>query len=120
MFPEFAGLLRSSRSYSERAHLATGNDAAHRALNFFYEKITDQTDEIIEVYQGRIGAKIDIPVMEESDEVLDPIKVLREHLQIIEGVRYQAVNKDDSPIQNIIDEICKTYLRTFYKLEQLK
>ena len=34
--------------------------------------------------------------------------------------RYAAIPQDDSPLQNVVDEIAALYLRTLYKLKNLQ
>jgi len=119
MFSELASLLFMSRDFGHKAHLRTRSLSAHTALKTFYTELTDLVDELVEAYQGRNGI-VDIPSCEAADPGSDPAAILREHLQVIEGVRYQAIVKEDAPLHNIIDSICVLYLSTLYKLENLK
>jgi hypothetical protein len=47
------------------------------------------------------------------------IEFLEQSLKDIEDMRYEVVEKTDTPIQNIIDEIVGLYLSTLYKLKFL-
>jgi hypothetical protein len=47
------------------------------------------------------------------------IEFLEQSLKDIEGMRYEVCDKNDTPIQNIIDEIIALYLSTLYKLKFL-
>lgn len=118
MFPELIAFLFMSRDYGHRAHLRSQNYAQHQALGDFYSQLTDQIDTLVECYQGR-NAIIDIPVVE-LDGQPDPTAALQAHLTMVEGVRGQAVPSTDTALNNIVDEVVATYLRTLYKLKFLR
>jgi DNA-binding ferritin-like protein len=110
-----------SREVAHRAHLAVtgaGSFAKHSALGEFYPAIGDHGDTITEAYQGRHGI-IEIPYLEYDDEG-DIIKCLEKHMDDIEQLRYNAVDKKDTTLQNLIDDALATYLSTLYKLRFLK
>jgi hypothetical protein len=44
---------------------------------------------------------------------------LEDSLADVEKMRYEVCKKDDTPLQNIIDEIVGQYLSTLYKLKFL-
>ena len=74
------------------------------------------TDSLVEKYQGRNG-RIEVPTLDEKDTYSkNAITVLKKHLDWIEKARYQAAPKEDTSIQNIIDEIVGQYLETLYLL----
>ena len=50
----------------------------------------------------------------------DPADVLEVQMDNVEGMRYAACERDDTPIQNLIDEAIDTYLSTIYKLRNLR
>jgi hypothetical protein len=50
----------------------------------------------------------------------DPVKALQELLRDVEDIRYDAVDKKDTAIQNLIDEAVATFLSALYKLRDLK
>ena len=116
MFEDLAALLFASRDYAHRSHLRTGSYAQHKALNEFYDELTNSLDRLIEAYQGR-HAVVDLPMIDVPTN-LNCVQVLSEHLKIIEAVRDEAVG-DDRPLQNLVDDICVTYLQTLYKLKTL-
>lgn len=118
MIGEFISLLFLSRDVAHKEHLRTQSYAQHIALGDFYDKIVDLADNLAEAYQGRNGI-IDIPGMDDED-VGDIVQQLKRYLDWIEKNRYQAVPKEDSAIQNIVDEIVSLYLSTLYKLQNLK
>ena len=47
------------------------------------------------------------------------IEFLEDQLKEIEACRYEVVDKSDSSLQQIIDNIVELYLRTLYKLKFL-
>jgi len=89
-----------SREVAHRAHLAVTGDT------------------ITEAYQGRNGI-IEIPYLKYEDEG-DIVKCLEKYMDDIEKLRYNAVDKSDTVIQNMIDDALATYLSTLYKLRHLK
>lgn len=118
MFDELAALLLMSREFGHRAHLRSPSFSQHKALETFYTDLVDLTDSLIEAYQGRSGMAVAIKSCALPEET-DPVAVLRSHLKIIEGVRYQAIANTDAPLQSLVDNICCLYLQTIYKLTLL-
>jgi len=122
MIGQLVATMFLSREMAHRAHLATtgpGSFARHMALGEFYPAIIDAADSITEAYQGRHSI-IEIPYLEAPDDYNDIIKILEKHLDDIEGLRYAAVDKKDTAIQNLIDEAVGIYLSALYKLKNLK
>lgn len=110
-----------AREYAHRAHLRVtgpGSFAKHSALGDFYTEIIDNADSIVEAYQGRHDI-IEIPYLPMPDQE-DPVKVLEQLLKDIEDIRYDAVDKKDTAIQNLIDTAVETFLSTLYKLRKLR
>lgn len=118
MIANLVALLFLSREYGHRAHLKTQSYSEHMALGDFYESIIELADKLVEAYQGRYQI-IDIPYMK-GEEGSDPIEVLSRHLKLVESVRYDSIPKEDTALQNIVDEVVGQYLSTLYKLKNLK
>jgi DNA-binding ferritin-like protein len=121
MIGRLVGTLFLAREYAHRAHLRVtgpGSFAKHSALGEFYLAIIDTADTITEAYQGRHSI-IEIPYLPMIDED-DPVKALEELLDDVEKIRYDAVDKKDTAIQNLIDESVATFLSALYKLKNLK
>lgn len=122
MIGELIATMFLSREIAHREHLrvtGAGSFSRHMALNTFYLEIVERADTIVEAYQGRHSIIEDIPMLTaEMDE--DIVKVLESHLKDIEDMRYDAVDKKDTAIQNLIDEAVALYLSTLYKLRNLK
>jgi len=111
-------ILFYSREIAHREHLKTTSFAQHKALNEFYDGIIDLADSISEAYQGRNGIMKYIPFAVfkvDGAKNCDKIKFL---LKKVEEERCK-LDKKDTAIQNIIDEIVGLYLSTIYKLEFL-
>ena len=110
-----------AREYSHRVHLritGPGSFAKHTVLGEFYNKITENADTLTEAYQGRHDI-IDIPYLPMIEEE-DPVKGLEELLDDVEKIRYDAIDKKDTALQNLVDEAVATFLSTLYKLRKLK
>lgn len=122
MIGQLIAVLFLARELAHRAHLkATGQGsfAAHSALGDFYPAVGDFADRLAEAWQGRNLKLIDVPLLE--NEFTGPIKdSLQAQLKWIETNRYEAAPKEDTPLQNLIDEIVLLYLSALYKLEFLE
>ena len=121
MIGRLVGTMFLAREYAHRAHLRVtgpGSFAAHSALGEFYEAIIDNADSITEAYQGRHGI-IEIPYLPMPKQE-DYVAVLETLLDDIEKLRYDAVDKKDTAIQNLIDTAVETFLSTLYKLRKLR
>lgn len=114
---EFIGVLFLARDVAHRAHLNTDSYAQHVALGDFYDSIVVLADKFAEAWMGRNKKKIGaIPFMNAPNaEILKQMEVM---LEIVEESRDFC--KDDSTLQNIIDEIVAQFLSTIYKLKFLK
>jgi len=119
MFAELISLLFFSRDYGHRAHLRTQSYAAHMALDAFYKELTEKIDALVEAYQGHNGL-LDIPFAQSDESIEAPLEVLQKHLQVLQGTRYQALNRDCTSLHNLIDEIELVYSTTIYKLRFLR
>ena len=115
---DFIGTLFLARDVTHSVHLNTRSYAKHVALNEFYDSIVDLADKFAEAYQGRHGLIGPITLMS-AKKTTDVIEFLKDSLADIEDMRYKVVEKDDTPLQNIIDEIVGQYLSTLYKLRFL-
>lgn len=122
MIAQYIAVLFLARDIAHREHLRVtgkGSYAKHQALGAFYESIIELADSLAEAYQGRNGIIKDIPLLENEfpGEIVTSIK---NQLKWLEANRYKAVSKDETSLQNIIDEIVSLYLSTLYKLQNLE
>ena len=114
----FMGMLFLARDVAHSVHLNTKSYAKHKALNKFYVGIVDLADNFAEAYQGRKGLIGPISLMSARKNG-NIVEFLEDSLEQIEEMRYKVVDKTDTPLQNIIDEIISLYLSTLYKLKFL-
>ena len=122
MIAKMIATMFLSREVAHREHLritGTGSFSIHTALTTFYLEIVEKADSLTEAYQGRhtIIANIPILTMDSYEEIDD---VLEKHMTDIEKMRYAAIDKSDTPLQNIVDDIVGLYLSTLYKLRNLR
>ena len=120
MIGKLIATLFLSREVSHREHLKTTSYAQHVALGEFYDCLLPKIDELVENYQGRNGIIDDIPIMTNDRSTSNISRLLEYHLSLVEKMRYTAIDKDDAALQSIMDEVVRVYLKTLYKLKQLK
>lgn len=115
---EFVGMFFLARDVTHSVHLNTRSYAKHVALNEFYDAIVDLADKFAEAYQGKYGLIGPIALMS-AKKTSNVIEFLQDQADEIEKVRYDVVDKECTPLQNIIDEIMGQYYSTLYKLKFL-
>jgi hypothetical protein len=122
MIGQFIAALFLARDLAHRAHLRTtgpGSFAHHEALGEFYPAVVDLADTLAETYQGCELTLIDIPLLD-NEFPGDIEESMRAQLKWIKANRYKAVEKDETHLHNIIDEIVALYDRTIFKLHFLQ
>lgn len=120
MIANLIAILFLARDQAHKAHLRSQNGEEHRALNAFYLAVIELADDLAEMYQGRNGIIDSIPTLSDDEVDGTAADTLERYLGLIEKARYEAVEKNDSAIQNKIDEIVGLFLSTNYKLRNLK
>lgn len=109
-----------SRDQAHVFHLQTSAFAKHKALNEYYDGIISLIDGIAEQYQGKYGIikgyKCDCEIVEGDQLILPYFTKLRDY---VTEVRYKEFKKEDSELQNSIDEIVSLLNSTIYKLKFL-
>jgi len=115
---KFIGNLFLARDVAHSVHLNTRSYAKHVALQGFYEGIIPLADSLAEAYQGRHGliGPISLQSAKKTNNITE---FLQDQLDELEATRYDVVDKKDTAIHNIIDEIVNLYLSTLYKLKFL-
>ena len=113
---DFVGQLFLARDVTHSVHLNTRSYAKHKALGGFYPKIIDLADDLVETYQGRHGL-IGPITLHSAEKTGNVVEFLEDSLKKIEKGREEF--RDDTAIQNIVDEIVGLYLKTLYKLKFL-
>ena len=109
------GIMFLSRTMSHMAHLKTKSYATHIALNDFYDGVIDLADNLSEAAQGQYGI-LDVPFVNASGNVNDPIGMLQGHLKQLETTMSMV---DEDYLMNIFQEITTLYRSTLYKLVNL-
>jgi hypothetical protein len=115
---DLIGHLFLARDVTHSVHLNTRSYAKHKALGKFYENIIGLADDLAEAYQGRHGL-IGPITLHSAKKTNNVIEFLEDSLKDVEDMRYKVCDKDETAIQNIIDEIVGLYLKTLYKLKFL-
>jgi hypothetical protein len=115
---KFIGMLFLARDVTHSVHLNTRSYAKHVALQGFYEGIIPLADSLAEAYQGRHGL-IGPITLHSAKKTNNIVEFLQDQLDEIESMRYEVIDRKDSALQNIVDEIVNLYLSTLYKLRFL-
>tara|TARA_R110000822_G_scaffold286985_1_gene408281 strand:- start:305 stop:667 length:363 start_codon:yes stop_codon:yes gene_type:complete len=115
---EFIGLLFLARDVTHSVHLNTRSYSKHIALGIFYDRIIGAADDFAEAYQGRYGLIGPIS-LHSAKKTTNVIEFLEDSLKEIEDARYKVCDKEDTSLQQLIDNIVEVYLRTLYKLKFL-
>lgn len=121
-FEMLIATLWLARDRSHKAHLRSkgpGSLAEHMATGEFYDAIVPLSDSLAEAYVGLYDVDLDIPEItaDANDSVLDLLDGQRQYIRTI---RYKAVPRDETPLQNVIDEIELLYMSTIFKLRRLR
>jgi len=114
----FIGMLFLARDVTHSVHLNTRSYAKHMALGAFYDEIIDLADSFAETYQGRFGLIGPISLMS-AKETSNVETFLKSQMDEIEECRYEIVDRKETALQNIIDEIVGLYASTLYKIKFL-
>jgi len=115
---DFVGILFLARDVTHSVHLNTRSYSKHKALQKFYENIIELADTFAEAYQGRHGLMGPIS-LQSAKKTTNVLEFLESQLEEIETDRYKVCDKEDTAIQNLIDEVVALYLSTIYRLRFL-
>jgi hypothetical protein len=116
---DFVSVLLKARSMGHVAHWATDSFSKHMALGEFYSGVGDLVDGFVEQYQGYYDKRMK-PQVDAADTDKDITDEIEMQLEWIERKRYEVCDKDETALQNTIDEIVGLYQTTLYKLRMLK
>jgi hypothetical protein len=111
-------MLFLARDVAHSTHLNTRSYTKHVALNEFYDGIIDLADKFAEAYQGKYGLIGPISLMS-AKKTGNIVEFLEDQVEDLMEMRYKVVDKECTPLQNIIDEILGLYYSTLYKLKFL-
>ena len=115
---DFVGMLFLTRDVAHSVHLNTRSYSKHKALRKFYDQIVDLADKFSEAYQGKHGLIGPISLMS-ANKTSNILAFMQDQVEEIEKVRYEVVDRTETALQNIIDEIVGLYLSTIYRLKFL-
>lgn len=114
---ELIARVFATRNAVHLAHWKTTSFAEHSALGDFYGDLIDGIDEIIEDYQGAFGLIGPVKIPDISP---DSIAVhISDEAKWIEQNR-ESLSRGVNSIAARIDDFVSKYLRTAYKLFNLK
>lgn len=106
-----------ARNLAHWSHWRTKSYAQHQALGSFYDDVIDAVDALVEAHQAVHGLVGDIPAP--SAKGSEVLPVLRSDAGWIEQ-NHEKICEGNRAIANLIDSVTGVYLRTIYKLENLK
>ena len=116
---DFIGLMFQARDVAHSVHLNTSSYSRHMALNQFYDDVIDAADAVTEIYQGMTGTligPISIPPYSGGEDILS---YLQNQLNELQQARYVVCDKDNTVVQNKIDEAMAVYAEAIYKIKFL-
>jgi hypothetical protein len=120
---KFASKIFESRQMAHVFHLQTRGDgsyAQHIALGEYYDGILDLIDSFIEVYAGQYQIIENYEIIDTTDAIdRNKVDYFVDLTEFIKSTRYTDISKEDTHLQNIIDEIVALIYRTLYKLKNL-
>ena len=97
-------------------HFQTESYAEHKALQKYYESITDLVDTFTEAYQGAYDKIKTYP--DDFHLAKNPQRYLKSLCDFVKEIRKELPK--DTQLQNVIDEIAQLLDSTLYKLRFLK
>jgi hypothetical protein len=119
MITELIYRVFETRNESHLAHWATKSYAEHVALNDFYDAVLGPLDDLVENYQACFGLVGKPTEEKEEKEEVNILSCLKDDVKFINKNRGK-ICKDIPALLNILDELQAVYLKTIYKLENLR
>lgn len=121
---KFFSKLFESREMAHVYHLqirGEGSYAGHKALDEYYTSVLDLIDQIIETYSGQYEIVENYETIDTSNAIdKNKVDYFTELQKFIKENRYSTLSKEDTHLQNIVDEIVALGYRTLYKLKNLQ
>lgn len=119
----FILILLHSVTNAHILHLQSKSYSEHKALEAYYTSIGDLVDDFTEAYQGKYGLvtgykNVDGLFITENALTTSSLDYMAYLMQFVLSTRKEL--KQDSELQNIIDEIAQLIDSTTYKLKYLK
>ena len=110
---KLVSVLMHARTQAHVFHLRTASYAQHKALQKFYEGISELLDEYAEAYQGKYGI---ISGYETYSVTQDPRKAKSFLVALIKVINKARKATRDSYLANILDQITELTDSTIYML----
>lgn len=119
MIEELVSRIFATRNAAHIAHWAAtgeGSFARHQALGDLYDGLIDKLDNIVEIHQGAFGLIGSVEPRNVDGDIVDHIGaeanwIVKNREEIAGGL---------PPIENTLDDLVELYLKTFYKLRNLR
>ena len=115
---DFMGLLFLGRDVAHSVHLNSRSYAEHKALGKFYEGLPELADSFAEAWQAVHGLMGPV-TLQSAEKNRDILEFLQDQVERIQAGRYEFCDREETAIQNIIDEIVAHYLSAIYRLRFL-
>ena len=117
MVNELISRVFEARNVAHLEHWATDSFSFHLASGDFYDKSIDLLDDFIETYQGAFGKVEGVKLSSSNSTSLVPL--LSEQV-IWLNKNHEAICRGISALENLLDNLADLYLKTLYKLKELK
>ena len=111
---DFVVTLLHSATVTHLMHLQTKSYSKHVALGAYYEGIVDLVDSWTEAFQGNHGVIESYPDTHGIET--QPLAYMDDLCEYVEKQRKKL--PQDTPLQNIVDEIAQLIDTTQYKLKR--
>lgn len=106
-----------ARNLAHWNHWRTKSYSQHQALGAFYDDVIGAVDSLVEAHQAVSGLVGAIPSPTNTGS--DVLSILKADAEWIEE-NHDSICGGNRAIANLIDGVSEVYLRTIYKLENLK
>ena len=107
------------RDISHQIHLSKsdGKIGKHEALEEFYDDLLEQTDLLVEIYQGQYDLVDDFGLSDYVD-FSDHIKYFTDFVEMVKEYK-KSLKEEDNHMVSILDEIIIITYKLLYKLRHL-
>lgn len=108
----------STRNAIHFAHWKSKSYAEHEAIGGLYDGIVDKMDEIVEVCQGKHGLLegVSCPGSKAPANLIEHVEDEASWL----GANRAKISNGNDAVAALLDELEASYLKTLYKLKNLK
>ena len=116
---EFVSYFLGCSTMLHIMHMQNSNPAVHEPLGELYGAVTDIIDSIVEKYQGLTGELISGYKNYDLSEYegMNPLEYVQDLQAYLADDRYEAFDKDCSPIQNEIDDLSNALNKCVFLLK---